>query len=183
MGLVLNVDLETNQGPSKEVYVRIDNWKINRTTSDIVFTTTTWLDRSYGDAFLREYYDEPMKNSIGLVSSKVVYYPTDESDGIEVNLENLHRLPMVREKDVEFPIYETKKVTKEVPYVSFDEEGEEITLYRTVTQEEQVQVGVDVQTKQVIDHTVLNNLEDYCYGELKLYYQQFFPEHKIEIVK
>lgn len=182
MGLRLNVDLETNQGPSREVYVRIDNWKINRATADIVFTTTSWLDQSYADKFLRQYYDEPMRNSIGLISSKVIYYENDESEGTELLLDNLHKLPMAKEIDVEIPVYEKKKITKEVPYVSFDENGDEITLYRTIIQEENVEVGVNIEKKQVIDHTILNNLESVCYEELKLFYSQYFPIEKIEII-
>ena len=31
MGIVINADLETNAGPTNELYVRIENWKVNST--------------------------------------------------------------------------------------------------------------------------------------------------------
>lgn len=180
MGLRLNVDLETNQGPSSEVYIRIDNWKINKTTNDIVFTTTSWLDKSFADAFLRTYYDEPLKNSIGLLSPKVVYYKDDKSDGEEIVIDNLHKLPMVVEKEIEIPQYSIKKVNKEVPYVSFDENGDEITLYRTVTSDEEIQSGVIKEVKQVVDYGVISRLGEFCYDALKEHLGQYFPIDKIE---
>ena len=158
MGLKINAEIETNRGPTTELYFRIENWKINFTVGEIRFTTTVWLSKKYADQFLREFYDEPLRNATGLVASKVVYYNDALRDGKECDIVNLHSLPMYEEKQIEVPIYEKKEVTKELPYISFDEDGNEITLYRTVTSEEDVQVGADTVTKKVMDYKMVDRL-------------------------
>lgn len=183
MGIRLHVDLETNQGPTKELYIRIDSWKVNRTVNEIIFTTTSWLDKSFGDKFLRKLYDEELKPAIGLVSSKLVYYEKPDSEGTEVDLDNLYKVPMYVEKLEKDDILEEQEVSKEVPYVSFDEEGEEVTLYRTVTSKELVKVGETEVYKKVVDYGIIDRLQSFCYEHLVEKLSEVFPKEKIEILK
>ena len=183
MGLILNLDLETNQGPKNKLYIRIDTWRINNTVNEIRYSTTSWLDKSYGDKFLRKYYDDELQNSIGLVTQDVVFYDKAGSDGIEIHIPNLYTTYPYVEEAIEVDVLEEQKVTKEVPYVSFDEEGNEITLYRTVTNKEKVKVGTDIVTKKVIDYNIpLNNLGEFCYNNLIQALGKSFPIDKIEKV-
>lgn len=183
MGLILNLDLETNQGPTNKLYIRIDTWRINNTVNEIRYSTTSWLDKSYGDKFLRKYYDDELQNSIGLVTQDVVFYDKAGSDGIEIHIPNLYTTHPYVEEAIEVDVLEEQKVTKEVPYVSFDEEGNEITLYRTVTNKEKVKVGTDIVTKKVIDYSIpLNNLGEFCYNNLIQALGKSFPIDKIEKV-
>lgn len=179
MGLRINAEVETNRGPTTELYFRIENWKVNLTLGQIRYTTTCWLSKKYADQFLREYYDEPLKNSVGLVSSKLVYYNDDIKDGKELDIPNSHTMYMYEEKEIEVPIYEEKEVSKELPYISFDENGEEITLYRTVKQKEDVLVRTESVTKKVMDYSV-NNLEEVTYKNFKQFLQNEFLEEHIE---
>ena len=87
---------------------------------------------------------------------------------------------MVNEKEVEEDIYEIKKVTKEVPYTSFDEEGEEITLYKTVEAEEKVKTGTKINKVKIIDYSIINNLEEFCYNHVVKILSEVLPEDKIE---
>jgi len=98
MGLRLHVDLETNRGPTNELYVRIDSWKLNMTIGEIKFTTTSWLDKSYGDKFLRKYATDSLNPAVGLVGGKVIYYETSSSEGEEIIIDNLYVTPMFVEK-------------------------------------------------------------------------------------
>lgn len=180
MGIVINADLETNAGPTNELYVRIENWKVNLSVAQIRFTTTAWLNKTYGEKFLRRYYDDPLRNSIGIVGTKVIYYPED-GEHKELDLVNLYEMPMYTEQVIEEPVYEIQEVSKELPYVSFDENGDEITLYRTVKQQEEVQVGKNEVTKKVIDYTLVNRLEEVSYEYLKEQLINFFPEESINI--
>jgi len=91
MGLKLLGDFETNRGPTDELYIRIDSWKVNVTLAEITYTTTSWLNFEVGNMFLRETYDQELKPAIGLVSSKVIYYGSDDSDGKEINIETYIR--------------------------------------------------------------------------------------------
>ena len=86
---------------------------------------------------------------------------------------------MVKEEKVEIPIMEKKKVAVEVPYISFDENGDEVTLYRTVEEEKQVKVGVKKEVKKVIDYSIIDKLTIYSYGILKDELSKLFPKSKI----
>ena len=182
MGIIINAEIETNQGPTENLYIRIDSWKINRTVGDITFTTTSWINKEYADNFLRSYYDEPLRSALGLVSARLVYYKDPKSDGEELNIDNLYKVPMYEDIEVEEPIYEGKEVSKEVPYVSFDENGEEITLYKTVTKKQKVQVGTKKEMKKVMNYSVINRLEEFCYDHLEKDLQRYFPETIIKRV-
>lgn len=180
MGFTINADIETNRGPTSELYIRIENWKINKAVGEIKFTTTSWISKDFAKKFLREYFDDTLNNSVGIISSKVIYYSENETDGKEFDIPNYYTMPMYVEKEVEIPIYETKKVSKEFPYISFDENGEEITLYRTVTKEEDVQVGTNVVTKKVMDYSIIDHLGEVSYKFLKQQLKEYFPEELIE---
>ena len=86
---------------------------------------------------------------------------------------------MIKEQEVEIPVYKTKTVQVEVPYISFDEQGDEITLYRTVEEEKKVKVKTVKETKKVIDISVLDDLTGNSYKVLKEELKKFFPSNKI----
>ena len=180
MGIRLHVDLETNRGPTNELYIRIDHFKINRTVAKIGISTTIWLNKELADRKLKRSANDPIQPSIGLVNPKVVYYPDLESDGVDATFQEFYEIPMVREKEVEEDIFETIKVKKEVPYVSFDENGDEITLYRTVEADEKKKVKTEKITKQIVDYTIINNLEEFCYNHVVKILSEVIPENKIE---
>lgn len=180
MGFLVNVDLETTSGPTSEFYIRIENWKINRASNLITFTTTAWLNKEYATNFNRKYADDNKRNAVGLVGSKVVYYEDELSKGEKVNIKNLYTFEMISEQEVEIPVIEKKMVAIEVPYISFDENGDEITLYRTVEEEQEVQVGVKKEVKKVIDLSVVDNLTKNSYEVLKDELLKYFPSDKIK---
>jgi len=181
MGLKLLGDFETNRGPTDELYIRIDSWKVNVTLAEITYTTTSWLNFEVGNMFLRETYDQELKPAIGLVSSKVIYYGSDDYDGKEINIDNLYKVPMSVEKEVNVGIFEDQTIEKEIPYTSFDENGEEITLYRTVAVKEKVKIGSKKEVKNIIDYDILNDLKNFSYNHLIGKLTEVLPN--IEIIK
>jgi len=180
MGIRLQVDLETNRGPTDELYIRIDHYRINRTVGKIKFSSTLWLNKELADQTLKEFADDPIKPSIGLVNPKVIYYPNKKSEGLDVTFTELYEVPLVVEKDIKKDIIETVKVKKEVPYISFDDNGDEITLYRTVEVEEDKVVGVETITKKIVDFTILNKFEKFCYNHIVEKLSEVIPKNKIE---
>lgn len=183
MGFVLKADLETNIGPSEEVYARIEGLGYNKGSATVMFQVTYWIDRDAALRANRTFLDEPLKNMVGLVHDKVVLFSDDNKDGIEIILPHYIEHQTVIEKEVEIPIYEKKMNKKEVPYTSFDEDGEEITLYRTVNVEEEVKVGVKKEVKKVIDNSIPGKLLEYCYEVLKQELGKQFSIDNIETVK
>lgn len=182
MGFKLNVDLETSSGPTHEAYIRIDNYRFNKVTSEVVVTTTCWLDITKAHSFNRKTIQEPLKNAVGLVASKVLYYDNEKSQGVEVTIPNLFKGFIVEKQEVVIPKYEVRQVNKKVPYISFDEMGEEITLTRTITETEEVRVGEDIEVKEVINPELLSDLYGFSYKIVKEKLKEIFPEDKIEIL-
>ena len=89
---------------------------------------------------------------------------------------------MIKEENVTESVFELQKVTKEVPYVSFDSDGNEVTLYRTVESDEKVKVGETVNSKKVVDYNIINNLGYYCYDKLAEILAEVFGEYNIKKV-
>lgn len=183
MGFILKADLETNLGPSQEVYARIEGMSYNKGTNLAMFQITYWVNKEHASRFNRTYLDEPFKNMIGLIQDRVIFYSDEYKDGIEIVLPQYIETHTVVEREVEVPLYETQIKEKKIPYTSFDEEGEELTLYRTVSTEEEVQVGVKKELKKVIDHSASGRLADFCYEVLKQELGKQFPIDNIETVK
>ena len=51
MGVLLNMDLDTDLGSSKKVYVRIENINLNRTFGKVGVAVTYWIDQEYSNLF------------------------------------------------------------------------------------------------------------------------------------
>tara|TARA_B110000285_G_scaffold229215_1_gene293579 strand:- start:173 stop:721 length:549 start_codon:yes stop_codon:yes gene_type:complete len=182
MGFVLNVDLETSEGPSQEVYVRIESLTYNKTTSEIRFQITYWQNRDKAIRFNRTYLQEEKNNAVGLIQEGVIYFKDEKSDGVQITFNQYMKVYTVVEEEVEIPIYENKQITKEVPYVSFDDNGDELILYRTVNLEEQVQTGTSKKVEQVISGGVLDDTFGFCYDKIYEELLRYFPKDKIQIV-
>lgn len=183
MGFILDVDLETSEGPSHEVYVRVESFSFNKVTSMIQFQITYWQDQSHAIKFNRITLDEPARNANGLIQERVLYFKDDKSDGEEVLFPHHLKVPLVTVTEVEVPKYEMVQVEKQVPYVSFDENGDEITKYRVILKEERVNVGTTVEVKERIDHSILGNLMSFMYGKIKEKLSEVIPADKIITVK
>ena len=180
MGFRLNVDLETGSGPTQEAYIRIDNYRFNKVTSEIILTTTTWLDVEKAHAFNRQYIDESLKNAVGLVSQDVLYYDNPESEGEEVKIPIVYKASVTEIEEVEFPIYEEQETIEETPYVSFDDNGDEVTKYKAEVVIKKVLVDKYTETKEVVKPELLENLYEFSYNVIKKKLAELFPEDKIE---
>jgi hypothetical protein len=86
MGLRLNVDLETSAGPSEEVYARVESISYNKFTAAVMFQITYWVDQNHAIKATKTFLDEEPRNMVGLIYDKVIYYPAESSDEIEINL-------------------------------------------------------------------------------------------------
>lgn len=180
MGLVLKVDLDTSGGSTKEAYIRIETCRINKVQAQLEFTTTCWLNKRLAGKFYRKYLDDPLTNAGGLIKKEVVYYK-DENDveGKEVTIENYFKVSTVKEVEIEDPVYETKVVKKTVPYISFDEDGNEVEKTKTVEKEEKVQVGTNKVNKKLIDYSLMEKPFELAYTHLKNVLSKDFPKSKI----
>jgi hypothetical protein len=180
MGFIIDVDLETSSGPTHEMYVRIESIVVNRVTSRVRFQLTYWIDYDHALSTNRTYVEEELKSLQGLVQERILYYENEDSEGVEMLLPHLLDEDLAEEKEVEIPIFENQDITKEVPYVSFDENGEEITLYRTVTSPQKVKVGTTVEIRKVINVELASNIFEFGYSRVKKMLENYFPTDKIK---
>lgn len=180
MGLFLRGDFETTAGSTKKAYARIDGYRIDKVSSKIKFSVTYWLDKEKGKAFNREFLEEKLKNATGLFANEVVLYSGDNIDGTEYSLPTFITVDMVKEESIKIPIYKEVLKSKEVPYVSFDENGEEVTKYRTLNLTSNEVVDYKVETKKVIDNSIIGKLPEYCYEVLKQKITDVCKDIKVE---
>jgi len=179
MGLVMNTDLETSAGPTKEAYCRIDTYRIDKVSSRLRFAVTYWTSKEEAAKFNRSYLEEDLKQARGLIQSKVVHYVDQLSEGEEVDLPTFFDVNMADEVTIDEPILEEQEVEKEVPYISFDENGDEITKYRTIKKKELVEVGRKTVKKNKIDNSIIGDLPEYCYTHIAKELKKIFPLGKI----
>lgn len=179
MGLVMKIDLETSAGPTKEGYCRIDTYRIDKVTSRLRFAVTYWMSEKDAAEFNRTYLDEDLKQARSLFSSKVVYYPDQLSDGDEVDLPTFFDVNMAEAIVVDEPILEEQEVEREVPYISFDDNGDEITKTRIVKKKEQVEVGRKTVKRERIDNGIIGDLPTYCYYHIEKELRKIFPKGEI----
>ena len=179
MGFILNADLETSLGPTHELYVRVEGFTFNKVTAQLSFQITYWIDRDKAVRFNKIYLEEDNKNAKGLIQNKVIHFADDEEEGKELELKQFYKVLVANEDEVEVPIFEDQEVRKVVPYISFDENGDEITKYREVIRKQKVQVGVKKETRSVIDVKAFNNIYEYCYTRLQEYLSTLFPLESI----
>ena len=181
MGFILDVDLETSEGPSHEVYVRVESLTFNKVTMQVQFQLTYWESKKYAEKFSRFAVDDPPTNAVGLIQERVIYFEDDKSDGVEILFPHHLKTFITKVETTEIPIYETKQIEIEVPYVSFDENGEEITKYRKIFTEEEEQVGIETKEKELYDYTALENIFTFAYNHAKKVLGELIPIDKILI--
>lgn len=179
MGYILDVDLETSMGPSHEVYARIESLIFNKVKSEVQLQITYWVNKNYARRCERTTIDEPIKGHTGLVQERVLYYQDSSSEGDEILLPHHMKIPLVSNRVVEEPKYEVRDVEIEVPYISFDENGDEVTKYRTIVKQETVKVGTTEQEKEVIDNSLLKDIFGFGYSKIKEKLSEYFPVESI----
>lgn len=179
MGVVLKADLDTDLGSSKNIYIRIENINLNRTLGRVKVAVTYWIDQEYSNNFKHSKDRHPK----GSISNKIILYGEQEGEdnlGTEIDLPTYFEFDLSKPQKVMHPIYETKEVTEEVPYVSFDELGRRKTNYRTVTHRIREKVGEKEDITQVLDFDIEKTLISWCYGQIKAQLGNYVPVELLE---
>lgn len=167
----MSMDLDTDLGSSKEVYFRIENINLNRTIGKVGVAITYWINQEYSENFKHSLDRIPK----GQISNLVVLYSDDRSLGEEIELPTFFEFNLTKPLTIKIPIYETKEIPEEVPYVSFDQLGRKITKYRTVIRKEKIQVGEKNDITQVLDPDIESSLVSWCYGQVKAKLAEYLP--------
>ena len=183
MGLRLNVDLDTNRGQTNEAYILLESVRFNRVNTRVEFTTSLWLNKESALAFQKKYIDSPLGSSEGMLQREVIYYKdSKDTKGTEITLDNYFMADIARDEEIITPVYDKKEVIKKVPFITFDEEGEEVVKEKEITKLEKVQVGENKEIKKVFDISLVHNIFEFTYSELRKQLSEHFPIEKLEIV-
>lgn len=178
MGLLIRADVDTSLGSSKEVYIRIENINLNRTFGKVKVAVTYWIDQNHSELFKHSTKRHPK----GQIVNKLIFFSEEDPslDGMMVELPTCFEFELTKPKQVKLPIYETKQVTEEVPYVKFDEMGRRSTAFRTVSRQVKVKVGEKNDLTQVLDFDIEKTLISWCYGQIKSQLAEIIPVDFLE---
>ena len=166
MGLLVKGDFETNFGKISELYLRVESIYFNRPSGKLNFSITHWLDKQYADEYTKLYADDEDKKNRNNIDERILIFKKDGSVK-EFLFKHSYEVFLATEKEIEVPIYDMVVKEVEIPYISFDENGDEIQKVRIEEQETKTQVGTEKVTKQVIDLYLLENVLQFCYNTIK----------------
>lgn len=176
MGVLLNMDLDTNLGSSKKVYFRIENINLNRTFGRVRVAVTYWFDQDHSE----QHKHSHDRNPDGLIDNTVILFENEDDIGAELNLPTLFEFDLTRPNKVMIPILEEQEVSDTVPYISFDELGRKTVKTREIKKKVMVKVGEREDITQVLDFNLENNLIPWCYGQIKAALADILPVDQLE---
>lgn len=169
MGLTIKSEIETNIGNIKSPYIVISDYSVSKTSAEISYRINYFASKEYWKKTLSTKVSELSipKNlpSNAIFSPNVLYEYKGELT--EVILPQFFRINLAEKKVIETPITERKEIIKEVPYISFDENGDEITRYREKTVVEEVEVGKEKIEEEIINYDLFDNPIVFAYSHLK----------------
>ena len=169
MGLRVKLDIDTFEGPAQSIYCRIDQMVIQRSANRIIVSLAYFLDKD------KTLPDDQLPYTI-------LHYNDTQDNPEEVRLPNNIKIDLSQSTIMKEPIYKKQKVKEKVPYVSFDENGDELTKYREVEVEKNVKVGEEENEVSIpVYDAIQKDIFGYCYRKIEEHLNDTFKEHiKIE---
>lgn len=179
MGFIIVADLETSEGSSQNVYARIESLNFNRVEMKVQCQITYWESKRFADNYKRTTPAEDKPPTAGLIQERVINYTDELPEGEEVLLPHSVTFPIVKVEKVNVPLFETKTVSKEVPYISFNSEGEEVIKTKTIETSTEIQIGSEEKEVEMFNYDALNNLFEYCYINIMPFIQEMIKTSKV----
>jgi len=168
MGLLFNLDTDTVKGSTKSIYCRISQITIQKEVNRVIISLS--------------YYSNLEKTEpVDSISYEVIIYDEENPEGNELRLPSVLKLDLTQKVVIKEPIYNKELVKENVPYVSFDEEGEEITKYRELEIEKNIKVGEEERELHIsaLD-AIQKDIFQFCYNKVKEELSSIFPNIEIK---
>lgn len=168
MGLLFNLDTDTVKGATKALYCRISQITIQKEVNRVIIS-------------LSYYSNLDKTESVDSISYEVIIYNDENPEGKELRLPSVLKLDLTQKVLIKEPIYTKELVKENVPYVSFDEEGEEITKYREVEIEKNIKIGEEEKEYSIraLD-AIQKDIFGFCYSKVKEELLNTFPDIEIK---
>lgn len=168
MGFLFNLDTDTVKGPAKSLYCSIDQITIQKEVNRIIISLS--------------YFNNIKKTSrIDSISYEVLVYEEGDTEGKDIRLPSVLKLDLTEKVTIKQPIYKQELVKEKVPYVSFNDLGDEITKYREVEVEKNIKVGEEEKEAIIPAYTAIQkDIFGFCYGKIKEKLLESFPYLEIK---
>jgi len=178
MGYTLKGDFETTYGKLAEIYTHIQSFHFNRTTGICTFSYTYWPDKSTADTHTPAYEGDILSKAVSMLGPEIIKYQEDKSP-TDILLPHSLKSFAGTVITIEEPVYEYETYIEEIPFVSFDENGDEITKYREVERQKKVQTGIQTVSKNAFDPDIVDFINPFGYEVLKKELLKWFQPQEI----
>lgn len=178
MGLTIKGDFDTSYGTATNIYATVGSFHFKKYTGIVFFNYTYWISKSYADRYYIKYEGQAtLPEPTGKISERVVYYPPNNSFPKDYILPHGLEFFLGSPQEVELPEVKVIEKEEQVPYITFDKEGNEIIAYRKeITREEVITQDSVFETRNVLDLSLLNNIYSFGYSKLVDHLKGFIPE-------
>lgn len=185
MGLVIENEIETNVGEVTNAYVTIQSYTVRKNIGEISFSIAYYTDEKYSKMSCHEYLEDltdiiqlPVEATFNPI--EVLYYKDNEWNTVSFPL----NMKVKFTEKIETPILEIEKIPieKEIPYISFDSEGNEIEKIRKKVVFEEVKKEIGKEERNKIDWSLVNNPLSFAYQKLAEELKKNMPDLKIKNV-
>lgn len=174
MGFIVKQPLETNQGLLNEAYVRIEMYRVDMFYGLLHTTIAMYPSRQAALETFPIYFGEVNPHPSQIVGVSIVY------NGDEIEYPTYFEIPLVKDEEVEVPLFEEVTETKTSKYYDFDEDGNIVEKERQTEIQKVVQTGIQRIIKQKIDiNKNGGNIYSFAYEQIKREFGVIFGDENI----
>lgn len=174
MGFIVKQSLETNQGLLTEAYVRIEMYRVDMFYGLLHTTIAMYPSRQAALETFPIYFGEVNPHPSQIVGIDIVHNET------EMQYPTYFQFPLVKDEEVEVPLFEEITETKTSKYYDFDEDGNIVERERQTEVQKIVQTGTQKIVKQKIDINKNNgNIYSFAYEQVKKEFGAIFGDENI----
>ena len=167
MGIIIKADLDTNNGSTTKAYASIRTFTVNRERYHISYNVQYFLNKNLVQkpAYIGE--DIDYGNISPFFSPYNIVFYKGKGKFEELNLIQNKNLILGKSKTISIPIYEEVEKVKEVPFITFDQDGNEVEIVRHQKVKVKEKVGSEKVKKEIIDESLIENPLKACYEDLE----------------
>ena len=168
MSLILEGNIETNIGPVDNIYVKIDSLTIDKLKGTLTYSVMYWQDKATSETFKHLSHDPNISQTTRkIISSNEILVYNEKNKPTSISLPTVKRFEVLDSKEVEIELISSRMVRKDVPYVSFNSDGEEVEKMRSELVQEDFVSGTEVKKEYFFNEEILTNPFKLCYDNLK----------------
>jgi len=172
MGFIIKQSLETNQGLLSEAYARIEMYRVDMFYGLLHTTVAMYPSKKAALETFPVYFGEVNPEPSQVIGVNVLY------NGEEIEYPSYLEFPLVKDIEVEYPLYEDVEEVKISTYYDFDENGEIVKKEREDKVHKNVRSGTQKVIKQKIDIDK-GNIYLYAYEQVKKEFGKIFGDENI----